>query len=366
MRLLERHIQYLVRRHECVVVPGLGAFLCQYHSARFDDSCNVILPPGKKLAFNRWLSEDDGLLSHSVARANGVSVSEATNLIREEVEDIQDRLSAGESIEFGKLGTFKADLSSKEIDFIPTSNLSGINSPLFGLLPLQLSPLQDTGYSSSSVESQSVGAGLTPGDNSGKRRLVWFPPQWRAYASGIVASLAVFLTLLFFIMSPIRVDTNTQSASIAPISSVAQESAISSDTVSDSSPAIVDEAPDSVYYEPAESSCEAASDGLESISDEISDSVSDESAEFGIDIVTDKSADSQIRFSAGDPYIVVIASFPSLSLAESFMNDKSNMHLGVEHMDGRYRVYAATGNNYSTAMKMMELVGQQDAWICRK
>lgn len=358
MRLLEKHISYLVRRHDCVVVPGLGAFLCQYYSARFDDNGVSILPPGKKLAFNRWLSDDDGLLCSSVAKANSIPVSDAADIIRREVEDIHERLSDGETVTFGNLGTFFTESSSCEIIFKCNDNLSGINGALFGLLPVTPSPLTDSqnlkimrGTSPDGVESSD--------DDENSRHILWLPTQWRAYASGIVAAFAVFVTLIFFVMSPIRVEKNTQSASIAPINSVIQEQDITSgDVLAEDIATIVVE----TAYLPSDMS----DDTVETIAEVISDSdIADEnSATTTIDAAVSSVPD--LRFSADDPYIVVVASFPTMSQAEIYMNEKGNKRLGVEHMDGRFRVYAATGNNYSTASKMMELVGQADAWICHK
>lgn len=359
VRLLEKHISYLVRRHDCVVVPGLGAFLCQYYSACFDENGVSILPPGKKLAFNRWLSDDDGLLCSSVAEANSIPFSDAAGIIRREVEDIHDRLSEGESVTFGNLGTFFTESSSCEILFKCNDNLSGINGALFGLLPVTLSPLPDSQNQKILRGASSDGVENSDEDEENSRRIAWFPPQWRAYASGIVAALAVFVTLIFFVMSPIRVDKYTHSASIAPINSVVQEQDVSSGDVlaEDIAPIVV---------EPSHLLSDVSDDTVETITEVISDS--DVVAENDATMTIDEAGSSvtDIRFSADDPYIVVVASFPTMSQAEIYMNDKGNMRLGVEHMDGRFRVYAATGNNYSTASKMIEFVGQADAWICRK
>ena len=51
------HIGQLVLKQECVIIPGLGAFLTNYHAAEINPRQHHILPPTRKLVFNaqRWL-----------------------------------------------------------------------------------------------------------------------------------------------------------------------------------------------------------------------------------------------------------------------------------------------------------------------
>ena len=45
---LEKHISELLYRYECVTVPGFGAFLTHYKSARLDVSQHAFYPPHKR------------------------------------------------------------------------------------------------------------------------------------------------------------------------------------------------------------------------------------------------------------------------------------------------------------------------------
>ncbi|MDE6465278.1 MAG: SPOR domain-containing protein, partial [Duncaniella sp.] len=57
---LSSHIEYLLLRHDCVVVPGLGALLVHEVHARFDaDSC-TFMPPSRSLGFNPAVTHNDG------------------------------------------------------------------------------------------------------------------------------------------------------------------------------------------------------------------------------------------------------------------------------------------------------------------
>ena len=61
------------------MVPGFGAFLCNYEAAHFDERRrDVILPPARHLAFNRMIADSDGLLAWSVSKRDGVSFEEAS------------------------------------------------------------------------------------------------------------------------------------------------------------------------------------------------------------------------------------------------------------------------------------------------
>ncbi|MDE5978968.1 MAG: hypothetical protein K2G84_02900, partial [Muribaculaceae bacterium] len=74
MNLVIDHLEYLLRRHDSVTVPGIGALMVRYRPARFDSrNPLVLLPPSRELAFNGALTESDGILENSVARRSGVS-----------------------------------------------------------------------------------------------------------------------------------------------------------------------------------------------------------------------------------------------------------------------------------------------------
>jgi hypothetical protein len=63
MYSITRHIEYLVSRHDCVVVPGWGAFIAQYEPARIDAESGLIVPPSRAISFNQSVMHNDGLLT---------------------------------------------------------------------------------------------------------------------------------------------------------------------------------------------------------------------------------------------------------------------------------------------------------------
>ncbi len=74
---LTAHIEYLLMNHDCVVAPGLGAFLAHETPARYDSESGQFMPPTRSLGFNQALTINDGLLAESVARRCGISLDSA-------------------------------------------------------------------------------------------------------------------------------------------------------------------------------------------------------------------------------------------------------------------------------------------------
>lgn len=61
------HIEYLMTRHDCVTVPGWGAFIANYSIAEYDAVHEVFTRPCRTIGFNASVSHNDGLLVQSHA-----------------------------------------------------------------------------------------------------------------------------------------------------------------------------------------------------------------------------------------------------------------------------------------------------------
>lgn len=376
MRIIDRHIEYLIRRHDCVVVPGVGALLCRFKSSAFGEDGKEILPPGRELAFNPWLTESDGLLVSSVARELGVDFEQASEVVKGDVGTLKSVLGKGGEFILGSLGVFRLS-DNDEIAFTPFADVPGVNGAFYGLRPI--SPV----LLASKNSEPAVGVPHASADSldadEGVRRFGLFPSQWRAYASGTVATLAVLLTLAFFVLSPIRIDKNAQTASIAPVagsyvqpedgvrSLVGQAARLAADGISPfiKTMGLSSATPDHISYVTeavvAENIEEPVSVGM--TEDNIAAPVA--VAPAAEERKTEPQSPS-IRFNEADPYFVIVASFPTIDQAKSFINASKGHRLGILEMDGRFRVYAATGQSYASASSMTALVNEPDAWICRR
>lgn len=123
---LTLHIEYLLLRHDCVVVPGVGAFINVRHSARFDATSRSWLPPTREVRFNGVLTHDDGLLTTSYARKHGVTFPEGRELLRRDVTGLTETLRTDGEATIGQLGILHA--SEGKIRFSPRlapSDLAG-------------------------------------------------------------------------------------------------------------------------------------------------------------------------------------------------------------------------------------------------
>lgn len=104
MSTLFRHIEYLLLRHDCVMVPGLGAFVATVTPASIDLERGVVTPPVRNVMFNRSIRLDDGLLANSVAREAGISFADARAVILKEVNTMTAALENSGRIDCGRLG----------------------------------------------------------------------------------------------------------------------------------------------------------------------------------------------------------------------------------------------------------------------
>ena len=128
---LSTYIKDLLYRYECVIVPGFGAFLTQYRSAKIDDSTHTFYPPGKTLSFNRQLQTNDGLLANYVASVESTSYEAALQKIRIFTGKLSLQLSEKEIVSLQGIGEFFLN-DENSVQFIP-SEKENFSTASFGL-----------------------------------------------------------------------------------------------------------------------------------------------------------------------------------------------------------------------------------------
>lgn len=344
MNSVAAHMEYLLREHNCVVLPGLGAFICNYEPAHFDaDNGNRLCPPGRRLAFNELIDNNDGLVASSISRRHGISFDAACRVISDEVGRIRRALSDAGSLRFGRLGTLTVT-GSGHIAFEP-AQYAGINGYLFGLQPIRLQPVAHETQSAASLPSVPSSAPLRAKEHHRRRISV------RTVAMSVAASLAVLLTIGMLLVPPIRTSQPTQTASIAPVPTemAAIEPTVVSIPVPEEMPATVMPAADATH-DASVSETQAANPAQAAAANPTSE----------------KPAQSMPRFNADDAFCVIVASFPTRGQAESFIASHSGKQLGILEKDAKFRVYGATGTTYNMANTQKQLTGQKDAWVCRR
>lgn len=370
MNILAEHIEYLLQRHDCVTLPGIGSFLVRYRPAHFDAADPMLLlPPSREVVFNGELRDSDGLLERSVGRRNGVSFEAARRLVAEEAESLFHQLREFSSLTIGRIGELSVTPHGT-ISFAP-GVISDWDNYYYGLRPVSLAVLAETA-------AQHTAPTATSRMNVLSAPQTWQeeePAETRSRVGralfGVAASLAVIVTLALFFINPIIVSNEPVKASLAPSESVVE----SSETVNPNS----DEVPTADESEAAMSEMSASSAiSASSVASEIETPVEvttfstsiRESSEAAIressEAAVRESSEAAIHISDNDKYCVIIASFPEEEQARRYVAENSGRHLGVLNRDGKYRVYAATGATYAEAEAAKSRTGFSDAWICRR
>lgn len=115
---IQNHIETLLYRHDCVMVKGLGGFVCQRQSAQIKD--DYFSPPSKRLTFNQSLDKGDGLLANHIAKQEKVSYHIAQQKIQSFSQKIIDTLEEEQEVYLKNLGAFKKNNENKLV-FKPDS-----------------------------------------------------------------------------------------------------------------------------------------------------------------------------------------------------------------------------------------------------
>lgn len=130
---LSTHIEHLLRTHDSVALPGLGAFFAEYIPARIDVSASEIMPPVRTLSFNSRIIRDDDRLLAGMMRRHHYSRATAIEAIDAAIEAIRGALSMTGRCKFGSLGDFVTDADGQPA-FIPADMMPLSVNP-YGLLP---------------------------------------------------------------------------------------------------------------------------------------------------------------------------------------------------------------------------------------
>ena len=199
------HIEYLVSHHDCVVVPGWGAFIANYSAASCTgDNAGLLRHPRREIVFNASVTHNDGLLAHSLVRREGMTFDAAMRFIGDSVATYRQQLSTGGEVSMGRLGYF-ASSKGRYVEFVPI-DLDKTPSDYYGLADLEVkmvSQLESELAQQSSQEQRDIVAPV--GRNLFSRR-----------ATRIAASVAVLIGLSVMLTTPILVDRGHDKASMVP------------------------------------------------------------------------------------------------------------------------------------------------------
>lgn len=346
MNLLVRHIEYLLRSGDaCVVIPGIGALISHRVPARFDESAGRFLPPSVEYSFNSSIRREDGVLASSFARAGGITYENAVRQVEAEASAMRKALRSGSPVSLGRIGSLMSRDGSTL--FIPFAYRL-LASPLAWLEPVALRPLASPEDPSHEEDRPSDDASLL----ASVVKSAWRRTALRA--GKIAASVALLLTLGFGVAMTLgRTAPRTENASLGfEFSRNAKpESALISRPGTSSSPLVLVIR----HHDDAATVVDTASLSRQS----------------EISAANPKPSVAKYdAFGGSDAsYCLVVASLGSMSEAERYVASHGG-NLRVLESDGRYRVYAASGNSSGAVLEKAHQMGIQDrypgAWVCRK
>lgn len=135
MDQLALHIEYLLLRNDCVILPGIGAFINAYLPARFDFDRGLWIPMHREIRFNQAVNQDDGLLANSYSRKYTLPFNEARALLDTDLKYLRQLIDDEGEVSVGQIGILrktaennltytpfrKASINDRELGFVPVS-----------------------------------------------------------------------------------------------------------------------------------------------------------------------------------------------------------------------------------------------------
>ena len=312
MKNIVQHIESLIIKHECVIVPGLGGFLTYRDKAVVRD--NRLYAPTQRIRFNSLLTHHDGLLAESYMQDRHISYSEALEAIKADVEHITTSLRSGNTFLFGRIGSLSITdgnivLHDNDCKFLPEN---------IGLPVVQLKQL------ASAQPTNSITINI---------------PQTSTNVLRYVASIAIIFLITLFIPNPIANDTQRASLSFDSLRN------IKSIEISDESVVNSDK-------------------NIEINEENVVNS--NESVENNPSLLTPHSSLNK--------YHLIIASLTSREDAEEYIANHTQFdrtQLQIIESKGKYRISAAGFNKYKEALEYADSIRDnipvaKKAWILCK
>ena len=185
------HIDFLLHKHDCVIVPNLGGFVVNISDIERNGLWGLDAP-SCELIFNSKLTYNDGLLAESLMKTKTISYDTAIEIINSACKELKDKLIKGEQVKWNNLGAFKGinkDTENNRVLFSPSKFF--IRPQYYGLTNARLNP-----------------ATLFTSENNKKDNLIPLKP----FIQYISSAVAIGLLLFFIVVSYNNFDSKNQQA----------------------------------------------------------------------------------------------------------------------------------------------------------
>lgn len=124
---ISKHLSTLIVMHDCVIVPGMGAFLSNYVPSGVDDRTKLFYPPSKEVIFNEKINRNDGMLVSHIADAEGVTYEEALQTVERFCQQSTELLYAGQTVDLEGIGLLKINQYGR-IEYISYQQVKPVES----------------------------------------------------------------------------------------------------------------------------------------------------------------------------------------------------------------------------------------------
>lgn len=317
MNELALHIEYLLFRHNCVIVPGLGSFMTDDEPARYDYEAREFRPPHRSLCFNPEVRHNDAMLVSSISRRSSVTVESARHILENEVASLRHQLELNGEAPLGNLGLLVRGDTPEYPLFEPSD--SSLPMRLFaGFRPLAVNSIVMAEESMQPYVAE---------------------PQ--AKTINIPLPLKIVASVMFMLVALGILYSTTSLVGGEKMKFASLDTGLSS-TVA----AVVDVTPDS-----------------ESLSHEIVLNIA-----CPVDEQTVANNTASARSYSIGRYILVVASYQSYAQASRHIAYVGDSSLKIIEMDGNYRVYTASASSIEEARIAAERFSTRypNVWVCRR
>lgn len=137
---LAKEISFLLFKHNCVILPGFGAFLLHDKPAERNQTANYALPKQRAVTFNKQIINNDGLVANYISTVYHCTYEQGIEKINIFVQSLWDVLQTKRNIEIAEIGTFYYTQENKLV-FVPHLAVN-FNTATYGLPKLRLKTLK--------------------------------------------------------------------------------------------------------------------------------------------------------------------------------------------------------------------------------
>jgi len=329
MKILAKHIAFLLRHHDCLIIPGLGGFVVQEGCATRQEDIYTFAPPSRIASFNQELKHNDGLLIESYMRALKVNYRDARLRVEADIEAMLNNLKKSRSVLIEGVGTVSIN-NEGLLDFQRNTSVL-LNTAHYGLPKVRLLPLAQ-------LKRETAPASEQIADNES----IHFRVN-RVLLRNVAATAAI-IALVLCISIPVNtpVDAEQMKAGFLPPPSPI--------TVADKTP--MEQLATTVSQE---------------AKNEVTEAVEPAQAISPVSEAEQSKAKPQSAY-----YYIIIASHPDTASAKSEVSRLKNKGFetaGIVTGDGRSRVYSAKFATKQEAIEKLAFYRQQlnrhDAWVLK-